>query len=274
MDIEEIGLDALRAAKKIHDELGENGLEVLRTNLHGDIAVRGDIDCEKAMIQTVQKVPIAIESEEHNLVESKDAVFTAFMDGIDGSSLYKKNRGFGRYGTMLGLYDGKNPKYSDYLFSGIVMHATNEIYYAVKGKGAFLLKDGKKTKVHASNNKQLNSGMVYYFDGGHKIVRDILENINYLQFVDLKATCAHHIDLVCGKTDILVELSNKKHYLEIGCSFGLLKEAGVVSVKMDKTLIDSEFARSFGRDKDVLIIEASTKELANQLIKKLDNSSK
>ena len=140
MNIERIGIDALQASFEMHNALGEGGKENLQKNQFGDIAMIGDYQAEEAVLKVLKEhnLPAVIHSEEHGQIKiTNEPSLLGVLDGIDGSSWYRSEWGVGRYGTMLGIYEGVNPQYKDYIFGGIMEHATKRLFYGVKGEGAW-----------------------------------------------------------------------------------------------------------------------------------------
>ncbi|MBX4210746.1 hypothetical protein KW783_02115, partial [Candidatus Parcubacteria bacterium] len=68
-----------------------------------------------------QNIPIRVIAEEHGVVDiTANPRYLGILDGLDGSSVYKKARGTGRYGTMFGIFDTTDPTYQYYVASGIM----------------------------------------------------------------------------------------------------------------------------------------------------------
>ena len=158
--ISEMGKTALYQAKHIHDRLGKLGETIINKNQYEEQAMLADIEAEKAVIDTLEKyqLPATIVSEEHGVIQIGDTspAYIALLDGLDGSHEYKKNRGIGRYGTMLGIFSGPNPRFSDYIFCGVMEHSANTIYFGMKNQGSYRLHT-QLTKIHCSKQTILSS---------------------------------------------------------------------------------------------------------------------
>ncbi len=273
-----LGIKALRNAYKIHEELGERGLQPVEKNEYGDTSLLVDIKAEEAVINTFKEadVPLRVISEEHGWVDlSREPEFLAVLDGLDGTNVYKKARGKGRYGTMFGIFSSLNPTYSDYIFSGIMEHSFNRLYYAVKNKGGFLIENGKKRPLKCSSIKELNNARIYvdrFFDkdrGVSFIYDTFISKLKDYPLLHANSSAIHYADLANGEVDLVLECTRKGN-LEIAVAYGLIREAGGVMVAKDGTDIGSKMYLSFGQDKYIPIISASTMKLANELIEKLD----
>ncbi len=212
-------------------------------------------------------------SEEHGEQDlGKNQQFLAVLDGIDGSDWYKKDRENGRYGTMFAILDGTDPTYEDYVFCGIVEHATNRLIYATKDEGAFVidLLTGDKQKITTSGQTVLEKNEITievdqepnnpYFP---LIYNTFLAKLSDYKRPHLPATSAHYADIVTGANDLVLECTRKGN-LELGVGFGLIREAGGVIVDLSgKNLGDRKF-RSFGQDSHIPFIAAATNDLAQQ----------
>src|SRR5579863_3725608 len=110
---------ALISAFNVHQDLAENGIEPIQTNQYGDTALRADIEAEDAVLQAIGNLRITVFSEEHGVVnlngDGLQPKLTGVLDGLDGSSVYRRERGTGKYGTMFAIFEGDNPVYDDYL---------------------------------------------------------------------------------------------------------------------------------------------------------------
>ena len=278
--IEEIGIEALQNAFVVHNTLGEKGLEVVKKNQFGDTALRADIECEQAVLDVLEKdgLPIVIHSEEHGIKQiGSNPKYLGVLDGIDGTAVYKDRFGKGRYGTMFGIFSGTNPEYGDYLFSGIMEHASGRLFYAVKGKGAFVLENGQKKEIHCRNTKELDPKKVKIiadsdFDKIFQldVIEAVTKRLPELDITTLHATAAHHSSLVNGEIDAVIECTRKGN-LEIATSFGLITEAGGAMVTLDGLSVRNKKYLEFGQGQNIHIpiISAATDPLARSLVNRV-----
>jgi len=277
----ELGFEALQRAFKGHKELGERGLEPIQKNPHGETSLRGDIEAEKAVIETFRKanVPIRIISEEHGQTDITDnPQFLAVLDGLDGTNVYISTKGKGRYATMLGIFSNLNPDYNNYVFSGIMEHSTNSLFFALKGKGSFLLKDGEKTKIKCSSLKKLSKQTRIYADIGVDqavsitLIHDtFVSKLPDYELVNVRSSAVGYADLANGKADLVLECTRKNN-LEIAIAYGLINEAGGVMVTMDRVSVKDKKYLELGQKEHIPIVSASTIELANELIEEVNQS--
>lgn len=278
--IKKIGIEALQNAFRRHNALRKKGLDPVHKNQFGDTALTGDIACEKAVLDVLEKdnLPIVVHSEEHGIKSvGNKPEYLGVLDGIDGSTVYKNEFGEGRYATMFGIFSGINPKYNDYLFSGIMEHATGRLFYAVKGKGAFVLENGHTKPIHCKGTKQLDPEKVKIFADSDfdkifqlDLIEAVAKHLPEFDITTLHATAAHHSSLVNGEVDAVIEYTRKGN-LEIATSFGLITEAGGAMVTLDGASLSDKKYLEFGQGRDVHIpiISAATDSLALNLINRV-----
>ena len=278
--ISEMGKEALYHAKFIHDTLDKDGEAIIQNNQHGEKALRVDIEAEKAVIDVLKKYkfPVKIISEEHGLIElGEKQEYLALIDGLDGSIEYKRNRGIGRYGTMLGIFSTTDPCYNDYIFCGIMEHSLNTVYFTTKGNGSYRI-DNSLKKIHCSNYKVLNkSDTRLYIDEEY----DKAKNSTFIydtflsKFYDYHrliqpSSAVHYIDLASGQADAVLECTRKGN-LEIGISYGLVKEAGGVIKGINGEEIGHKKYFSYHQHDIYPIISAASHELADCIIEYIKN---
>lgn len=275
--IEKISLYALHAAYQRIINLGAAGEETVEKNKFGDTALRADIEAEKAIIKIFESkdLPVKMLSEEHGEQDfGENQQFLAVLDGIDGSGWYKKDRENGRYGTMFAIFNGTDPRYDDYIFCGIVEHATSRLFYATKGNGSFFidLLTGEKQKITTSGQTVLDKEQITIKvdeepnNAWFPLIQNFfLAKLSGYKRPHLAATSAHYVDLVSGECGLVLECTRKGN-LELGVGFGLVKEAGGVIVDLSgKDIGDRKFS-SFGQDTYVAFIAAATNKLAQETV--------
>lgn len=272
---QEIGILALKNAFQTHEDLGESGREDLQKNQFGDTAMRGDFEAEEAVIEVLRQnnFSVKVYSEEHGIVDvSNNPKFLAVLDGIDGSSWYKSAWGVGRYATMFGIYEGLNPYYGDYLFGGIMEHATKRLFYATKGKGSFVLdlKDGKTKPIKTSDivflKKDTRIHIDQYWEINNKVFTANLKGYNIQKYN--RCSAYHYANVASGDADLALECTRKGN-LEIAAAYPIIIESGgeMISIKAEN-LKDKKFLE-FGQEEHMPVITAATGKLAIRLIEYL-----
>ncbi len=273
---EQVVLDGLHRALSVHDNLGEAGKELVQKNQFGETALRVDIDCEKAILEFLKEtgVPIRVISEEHGRVDIiENPRYLGILDGLDGSNVYKKERGRARYGTMFGIFNTVNPNYQDYLTSGIMEHPTKRLFLAQRNGGAFVVEGSRGTPIHSSGRTQLDPDVRIYIDEYFEINRNTFSN----KLQDFKPTsrdfsafssAAHYADVASGVADLALECTRKNN-LEIAIAYGLETEAGAVMVDLEGVSIGDKKYLEFGQKEKIPIVTAATRELAEKLLERI-----
>ncbi len=270
--IEKVGIASLKEAFEKHQLLGPTGIEQVRKNQFGDTAMRGDIEAENAVLEVLKQssFPIIVRSEEHGDVEiGKKALYFGVLDGIDGSSWYRSEQGVGRYATLFGIFHGTNPRYGDYLFNGLMEHATNRLFYALRGKGSFILdlKTGEKIPIRTSGNTSLDNNTSIYVDQYWDINKE--KFLSRLQGHNVQpyhlCSSVHYADVASGQADLALECTRKEN-LEIAAVYGLIHEAGGKIVSFNGEELANKSYRDFGQTEHIPVITAATPALAQQAV--------
>lgn len=273
--ISEMGKAALYQAKCVHDRLGKDGEAIVHKNQHGEQALRVDIEAEKAVIDLLEKYqfPVKIVSEEHGVLELGETHhYLALLDGLDGSIEYKRNRGIGRYGTMLGIFSGMNPCYHDYVFCGIMEHVSNTLYWTTKGTGSYCMNNGV-TPMHCSDQNVLDPvDTRIYIDEEYDAAKNstiiydtFLSKLSAYHRLKQPSSAVHYVDLANGRVDAVLECTRKGN-LEIGVAYGLVKEAGGVIKGIDGNEIGNERYFSYHQHDECPLISAASHKLADAII--------
>lgn len=277
-NLEKIGIIALKNAHNVHQKLGKKGESLIQKNPFGEASLRMDIEAEKAVIEIFKEknIPIKIISEEHGeIIIGKNPVYLSILDGLDGTSVYKSARGKGRYGTMLGIFSNLNPKYKNYVFSGIIEHSTNKLFFATKNKGSFLLERGIKKSIFSSSCNELNNKTKILADIGLDkslnitLMHDFfISKLNSFVIKDVMSSATGYADLASGVVDLVLEGTRKRN-LEMASAFGLVNESGGVMITEDGISVENKLYWELGQDKHIPIISASSLKLAKKLINKV-----
>ncbi len=283
--LEEILIKSLTNVLKKYQELGTRGIEN-RQNTFGKFCLEADWEGEEIVIETFKEhqVPITIVSEEHGVVELGNE-FLGVLDGLDGSNAYKDLvKGVvseARFGAMVGIFRGIEPRYGDYITSGIMEHSTQRLFVASKGKGCYLFTNG--------NRKQLDQPQkVTVMDMKTKIrLTDsrgyewwpVIDNtfIKKLQGCDVgyyRSFVASFIDLITGRSHLLTECTRKRN-LETAAGYPMLKELGGTIVTLDGHDIGTKQYREFGYNENEYIpfVATLTPELAGSFLRYIKHHS-
>ena len=274
--LESLVRQCLRAALSVHDSLGEAGEVLVKKNQFGETALRVDIECEQAILNVLEemRVPIRVISEEHGQVDiTANPCYLGILDGLDGSNVYKKSQGRGRYATMFGIFDALDPRYEDYLVSGIMELQAKRLYMAQKTDGAYVIEDSKKMPIHVSGTISLGPDTrIYideYWDINKRIFSEALHNFKPAdRNFSSGSSAIHYADVAVGAADLALECTRKNN-LEIAIAYGLIKEAGGVMIDLTGEPIGDKKYLTFGQKEHLPIVTAATRALADAVLKRV-----
>lgn len=281
--IRDIGVGALRSAYQTHEQLGDSGKIKVKKNQYGETALRGDVECEGAVIESVRAsgLPLRIISEEHGTVDlTSNPEFIGILDGIDGTKEYVEKGSLGRYGTMFGIFEGLNPKYEDYIFNSSMEHPKKRLFFSSRGGGAFVSGvDGNERPINTSNMKKLDRKALIYcdFDSGFSETdlyeKTFLSKMRDFNLAEHYASQTHYVGVASGEAALALEFTRKGN-LEIAVGFGLVKEAGGGIVDIEGRDLGGMRYLEFGQGEKehIPIIIACTNELVGELVKYLRNN--
>lgn len=261
-------IEALRRAFKVHESLGELGEEMVKKNQFEEMALKIDIEAEKAVLDYLKEInfPIRVISEEHGITEIGNPRYLGVLDGLDGSAMYKEGRGRKRYGTMFGIFNTLDPTYGDYLSSGIMEHGTARLCVASKERGISVMRGKTATPVHSSGRISLDHNVRIYVDENFEInKKTFLKKLKGFKTRCLSSSAAHYFDVASGAADLALECTRKGN-LEIAIAYGLLSEAGGVIIDTNGDNLKDKKYREFGQKEHAPVIAAATKELAKNLL--------
>lgn len=281
-ELEVIANQGLRAAHAVYDDLGVSGKELIAKNQFGDTALKVDIEAERAVLDVLRShnVSMRVVSEEHGetiIGRDSNPQYLGILDGLDGSYIYRKQQGKGRYGTMFGIYTNTDPFYADYIYGGVMEHAADRLYVGVRGKGSYVMVNGKMRPIHVSLADALDVGttMLYadtYYDQlyGSDAITSRVRKLTTRGFVIpcLRSSAIHYADLAQGNVDGVIE-NTRKGNLEIAVAYPLVIEAGGVMVDLKGNSLKTQRYHKFGQLENVPVVSAATTKLARQIVTKL-----
>lgn len=279
-------------AYNVHESLGEDGVSAVEQNQFGETALVADVQAERALIDALQalQIHVSIRSEEHGNLELHPEIsgqhFLAVMDGLDGSSLYKKERGVGRYGTMFAIFGNSSPTYQDYLAAGIMEHSTKRLILAVSGKGLSVtnVETGVVTHGHTNTSPVLaqydnnifvddatvkpGDSLFEYFSGNRRVFGEPLRAHGY-HTARTGSSAAYYAALATGEAQLVGEATRKGN-LEFASAYALVKEAGGVMLALTKSGqqdLGQQLFTEFGQTSHIPILSAANQAVADQALK-------
>lgn len=153
----EVAVEAAETAGEIIDEYREEKIEVKDTKTdETDIVTQADEDAQEAIVETIkQTYPEDNFLGEEDLREDNNSDRTWIIDPIDGTFNFQKGHEY--FCTSIALEVNGETKvavvYSPE--SGL-----NELFYAAKGKGAYLRKDGEHEELETSDQEVLEQALI------------------------------------------------------------------------------------------------------------------
>jgi fructose-1,6-bisphosphatase/inositol monophosphatase family enzyme len=260
--------DALQAAYCEHEILGAAGQDIGLINQFGEAALRLDVACEQRVIELASQrgLPLRIVSEEHGTTDLTEAPeMLAVLDGLDGSNLYRTERGTAHYGTMLCISSNLDPMYQEYVVSGIMEHSPKaRLLIAFEGQGAFLEADGRNQQVQTSGNKALDTAKPILSAWDSKWADGLpTHKLSDCDLQSFGSMAAAFMRLATGEIDVILDITRKRN-LEQMIAFGIIRAAGGDAVTKDGESIGRQYFQKFGLNdlQREPIIWASTPELA------------
>lgn len=153
----EVAVEAAEAAGKIIDEYRQEKIEVKETKTgETDIVTQADEDAQKAIVESIkQHYPEDNFLGEEDLTEDNGSSRTWIIDPIDGTFNFQKGHEY--FCTSIALEKKGETKVAAVYSpdSGL-----NELFYAVKGEGAYLRKDGEHEELETSDQEKLKGGLL------------------------------------------------------------------------------------------------------------------
>ena len=245
---------AIKAAKEagpiFKKHFGNAGKVKMKNNDPRNLVTQIDLAIEKQIRKTILKnFPTAkIIGEEFgsSILEQDDVVW--IIDPIDGTTNYI--RGIPLTCITIGVWDKHGP-----LVGAVYNPLINQIYTALRGKGAFL--NGKKIKVSAINSVSEASGGIGWMspESGKKTFNQIIGDVRKIRVL---ATSSWQTCMVAsGALDYYV--TRDVNIWDVGGPLAILKEAG------------GKFSDFSGSPSTIALKEiiASNGKIHSELIKKL-----
>ena len=228
----------------------------------GDISRNIDIVAEKTVLDYLKKINFdcIVLGEECGRVElSKNPKGYVILDAIDGSA----NAISGIPFFCCSIAFATENKLSSVTDGVVTDLSTGDMYYAVKGKGAFM----NDKKIHA-NNKEPVYRIVSLNISGISLSKmekifPIIQGSNHIRHFG--ANALELAFFARGLIDIFIDLRDKIRVTDIAAGYLIAKEAGGYLLDENKKPLESEL----GFDKRLSFIAASNKKILDEISRKL-----
>ena len=277
----------LLAAYDVHEALGADGVSTMQENQFGETALVADVKAEAAVLAALSSVNARIEvlSEEHGRVvingdNDGDVTLLGALDGLDGSSVYRQQRGVGRYGTMFALFASDDPQYRDYVAAGIMEHSTGRLFLAVHGQPLRVtnVRTGALLHLAPRSGHDISPQLVAFVDNSHvspdhqlftyfnqndRVFAAPLNRVG-VKTVRSGSSAANYAAVAAGEADIVGEATRKGN-LEFATAYAVVTAAGGVMQTLDGADLGPQPFRIFGQDAHVPILTAANAALADKI---------
>lgn len=210
------------AGRRLVRDFGE--ISSLQVSLKGpgDFVSNADTLAEKTLIEMLSesRPDYGIISEERQAVQPKnDSPFTWIIDPIDGTTNFLHAIPY--FSISIAL------KYKEEIIAGIIYNpVTNDLYYAEKGKGAFLMTPTGDMRLRVSGRVQLSYALVGSngFSGkkNRELMEKMVDNVASVRYNG--CTTLSMAGVAAGQLDLYVATRFKIWDLAVG--YLLIKEAG------------------------------------------------
>jgi len=254
---------SLRVYNNVKDLAGtEESGEDFGRGAGGDISRKIDIVAEKTVLDYLKEIKFdcIVLGEECGRVElSKNPKGFIIMDAIDGST--NAVRGIPFFCCSLAFAtDNKLSSITD----SVVMDLSNgEMYYATKGKGAFL----NKKRIHTNEKSH------FYFVVGLDMSGISQDSLQRLAPIISASNHIRHFGAVAlelaifarGLVDVFVDLRDKLRITDVAAGYLIASEAGGYIIDKSGKSLDSDLSY----ESRISFIAAANKEFLDDIVKKL-----
>lgn len=285
MDDSNLGSLFRSLARLVHDEhmeLGVGGKADCGTNRFGDRRLRADEAAEQTIVDTLRNcgIPVRGITEELGVFTHPDARHTLIVDGLDGSSVYKRTpsdcitAGYGRYATMFAIYAGTEPLYRDALVSCIIEHSTQRLIIATEA-GCWVEHLDNETLVEfaQTSKAQLSTQSLIYCESGDPnwgdmLQRRVVEPLSRAGYntTPTGSTAWQYVDVATGVAAASIQWTRKDN-LELAVARQIVDDAGGKVITLDGRYVADLAYDSFGHNPDdvQIVIAAANSGVAYEL---------
>jgi myo-inositol-1(or 4)-monophosphatase len=243
--IETLKTACIEVRKAVKDLVGTSeGNTKMGPGAGGDISRKIDLVAEAKVIETVKlsgKNPTII-GEECGTIKGNDNDGYIIMDAIDGTTNVTRSIPF----NCCSLAYSTDSKMSSVVDAAIIDIARGDLYYASKGKGAFL--NGSKISVRRTDNNNIEDDIIagVNISGiSQELLKSIGPIISKLHHIRVFGANALELCFLArGYLDLFMDLRDKIRPTDMAAAFLIVKEAGGLVLDKSGNIFDTEL--SFG----------------------------
>lgn len=275
-------LHVKKALMAVYGALERQGDDVRRQlKAKQDISTVGDATANNALVEYFRSsgLPLVMYTEElaEPLNLSEKPKYAVIADDVDGTA--NQSYGFGMlpHGPVVGIADNPDPKFSDMQAAGFLEINSGNLFYAAKGKGAFLIEGFARRN---AESRRLRSSGVKKLADAKNVIADVymLGNLTpvFSPLVlkrggDFRSKATHFALVAAGSIDIFILADNapnpkkRSRGEEIGPLYLLMKEAGCAVLDWDGTDLGSQKV-GMAEGKVLHYVAAATEPLAKEFL--------
>ncbi len=216
-----VGLKAIAEASKIAMQYYKN-LPNIQRKASGSVVTLADIAAENSMFSIIEKTfPYDSLHGEETGLQKKKTKYTWIADPIDGTTNYM--HGLPMFAVSLALLENGHP------IAGFVsLPFYQEIFYAVKGRGSYLIKNKKRYLLSVSKTKEFKDSILAISTKQRKeqktlekLTKAFIPYCNYRIFGSMVFTA-----MQLAKGNIHAIISHNHHPWDNAAAFIIAEEAG------------------------------------------------
>jgi len=258
----EVAVEAVKKAKEAACEaLVKGGRARVKVGASGDETLEADEAAEEAILEVLKArlQGATVISEELGIADlGGGGPPYVFVDPLDGSLNAK--RGYPCFSSMVAF--ASKPRLIDVQAMAVVNMLTGDLYWAVKGEGAFL----NGVKVSASSCAKLSEALVSLDfskrnrpEGYVSKIASIIEEARHVRF--LGSNSLEVCLVACGACDAFIDLRGGLRLLDVAGPLLMVREAGgIVHVEPGGLEVEVDVKRKAS------LIAASTDKLLHEIL--------
>ncbi len=230
----------------------------------GDISRNIDITAEKTVLDYLKKINFdcVVLGEECGRVEQSDnPKGFVIMDAIDGSANAVRGVPF----FCCSLAFATEDKLSSITDAVVTNLATGDLYWASKGKGAFL----NEEQIHVLEKEPVYRIVGINTSGATQELlnklQPVFENHNHTRHFG--ANALEMAFLASGLMDVFIDLRNKIRIQDLAAGYFLIKEAGGLILDANLDSLDSDFSYSTR----LSFIAAANQKVLDEIMSQMKN---
>lgn len=266
--IEEI-IKIAKEAGKITLEERDKGLEISTKHDDFDFVTSADDKSEKYIIKSLNRIsgyPVLAEETQNMTSVNEERIW--IVDPLDGTKDFK-NGGEG-FSVMIGLCDKGEPS-----LGVVYAPAKDLIYYAEKGKGAYLQRgEGKPEKIIVSNVENLEkSAMVTRIKHGElRPEDDFIDSIEVLEKIP-ESSIGIKLGLISeGKAEVSINTNFRANKWDTCAPQIILEEAGGKITDFNGKRLD--YLKESNKWEDSFFATNGNRDLHKEVLKKITENYK